>query len=56
MSKKGSRKILSELRKLYPEIATVNQSDNPVADFKKVFDNLDSRFFVTSPSGELIEI
>jgi hypothetical protein len=56
MSKKGSRKILSDLQKLYPELVTVHRSDNPVADFKKIFNDSDSQFFVTSPSGELTEI
>jgi hypothetical protein len=56
MPKKGSRKILSDLQKLYPELGTIHQSDNPVADFKKVFNNSDSRFFTISLSGELTEI
>jgi hypothetical protein len=56
MSKKSSRKILSDLQKLYPELDTVHQSDNPIRDFKKVFNNSDSRFFTTLPSGELTEI
>jgi hypothetical protein len=56
MSRKGSRKILSDLQKLYPELYTVNQSANPIGDFEKIFSNSDSKFFVVSSSGDLTEI
>lgn len=56
MSKKSSRKILSDLQKLYPELAKVNSSDNPISDFKQVFNNPGSRYFVNLPDGDLVEL
>ena len=56
MSKKSSRKILSDLKKLYPELVGGGSFDNPISDFKQVFENSDSRFFVVSPFGSLTEI
>jgi hypothetical protein len=56
MSKKRSRKILSDLQKLYPEMAKGDLVHNPISDFKKIFSNSDSRFFVNLPNGDLEEI
>jgi hypothetical protein len=56
MSKKSSRKILSDLRKLYSERVSDAPSDNPITDFKKLFSNPDSRFFINLPNGDLEEI